>query len=111
VEDIGIQVCASGPHDRTELRVDFDLGEDGGIAQRCEDSFKPKATGEIQLTCNPILEAQVEPVVTQRLYLYDILQHDLTLAAESPSAARAREPDPNSPPPNSTAAVSISSIA
>jgi len=73
-----------------------DLGEDGGIAQRCEDSFEPEATREIQLTRDPILEAQVEPVATQGLYLYDIPQHDLTLAVESAPAARALEPNPNS---------------
>jgi len=57
VEDIGIQVCPSGPGDRAKLGVDADLGEDGGIAQRSEDSFEPQATREIQLTRDPILEA------------------------------------------------------
>ncbi len=37
------------------------LREDSGIAQRCEDSFEPQATREIQLTRYPVLEAQVEP--------------------------------------------------
>ena len=57
MEDIGIQVCPSGPGDRPELGVDPDLREDGGIAQRCKDSFEPQAIREIQLTRDPILEA------------------------------------------------------
>jgi hypothetical protein len=53
VEDIGIQVRAAGPHDRPEVRIDSHLGEDGGVFQRREDPFKPKATREIQLPRDP----------------------------------------------------------
>ena len=38
--------------------MDSHLGEGGGIAQGREDPFKAKAIREVQLTRNPILEAQ-----------------------------------------------------
>jgi hypothetical protein len=61
--------------------VDSHLREGGGIAQGREDAFKAQAIREVQLTGNPVLEAQVEPVATQRSHFYDVLHHDLTMTS------------------------------
>src|SRR6266496_4063933 len=98
IQDVGIHVGPRRPHDSAELAVDPHLREDCGISQSRKDPVELEATLEIQLTRDPVLEPQVQPIAAQRFHIYDVLQHDpdLTPRAGSASAAPARERDANS---------------
>jgi hypothetical protein len=77
VENVGIKVRSVRPDHGTQLRIDADLREVGGVAQQLEDSLKAEMGREIDHTLSAVLEPKIQAMIAERSCGDDILQHDL----------------------------------
>src|ERR1035437_9765786 len=63
VENVGIKVRSVRPNYGTQLRIDAELGEVGGIAQRLEDSVEAEIGREIDHALNAIFEPKMQATI------------------------------------------------
>src|ERR1035438_270067 len=77
VENVGIEVRAVGPGYCTQLRIDADLREVGGVTQRLEDSLEAEMGREIYHALNAVLESKVQAIFAERFCANNVHQHDL----------------------------------
>src|ERR1017187_8186263 len=77
VENVGIKVRSVRPNYGTQLRIDAELGEVGGIAQRLEDSVEAEIGREIDHALNAIFEPKMQATIAERFCGNKVLQHDL----------------------------------
>src|ERR1022692_2116853 len=66
VENVGIKVRSVRPNYGTQLRIDAELGEVGGIAQRLEDSVEAEIGREIDHALNAIFEPKMQATIAER---------------------------------------------
>ena len=77
VENVGIKVRSVRPNYGAQLRIDAELGEVGGIAQRLEDSVEAELWREIDHALNAIFEPKMQATIAERFCGNNVLQHDL----------------------------------
>src|ERR1035441_5174748 len=63
VEDVGIKVRSVRPNYGTQLRIDAELGEVGGIAQRFEDSLDAEIRREIKHDINDHFDTKMQATI------------------------------------------------
>ncbi len=74
-EDVAVQVRAAGPLDAPQLGVDADLAEDFGVAQGVEHALERHEVRQGHDPPRPVLEAETQAMLGQRLDGDDVLQH------------------------------------
>ena len=74
VENVGIKVRSVRPSHSAELRIDANLREVGGVAQRLEDAMKAEMGREIDHALNAVLEPKMQAIIGERFCGNDVLQ-------------------------------------
>src|ERR1019366_7832491 len=77
VENVGIKVRSVRPCYGAQVRIDADLREVGGVAQRLEDSLEAEMGREIYHALNPVLEPYVQAIIADGVCANNVLQQDL----------------------------------
>src|ERR1035438_3382600 len=77
VENVGIKVRAVGPGYGAQVRIDANLREVGGVAQRLEDSLEAEMRREIYHALNAVLEPKMQAIIAERSCANNVHQHDL----------------------------------
>src|ERR1017187_9818679 len=77
VEDVGIKVRSVRPNYGTQLRIDAELGEVGGIAARLAGTLEAEIWRDIDPPLNAIFEPKMQATIPERFCGNNVLQHDL----------------------------------